>query len=130
MGQQAFAWAFPILMILFFYFFLIRPQRKKEKAIDAMRKGVKAGDKVITIGGIRGRVVKEREETLILEIGEKTRIEVMRWSISSVVESSPKKKSIGASKELEEPEKASETEAEAKSVSAEAEAAGDGENEN
>ncbi len=92
--QQMISWIFPILLILFFYFFLIRPQRKKEKAIDAMRKSVKAGDKVITIGGIRGRVVKEREETLILEIGEKTRIEVMRWSVSSVVESAPKKKTV------------------------------------
>lgn len=42
MQQQAVAWLFPILMILFFYFFLIRPQRKKEKAIEAMRKGVRA----------------------------------------------------------------------------------------
>ena len=99
MQQQALAWVFPILLILFFYFFLIRPQRKKEKAIDAMRKGVRAGDKVITIGGIRGRVVKEREETLILEIGERTRIEVMRWSISSIVESTPKKKTVTAPKE-------------------------------
>ena len=99
MPQQAVAWFFPILLILFFYFFLIRPQRKKEKAIDAMRKSVKAGDKVITIGGIRGRIVKEKEETLILEIGERTRIEVMRWSISSIVESTPKKKTVTAPKE-------------------------------
>lgn len=120
MQQQAIAWFFPILMILFFYFFLIRPQRKKEKAIESMRKGVRAGDKVITIGGIRGRVVKEREETLILEIGERTRIEVMRWSISSVVESSPKKKSIAASKEMEkEVDAAAEPEEENASVNTE-----------
>lgn len=113
MQQQVMAWFFPILLILFFYFFLIRPQRKKEKAIDAMRKSVKAGDKVITIGGIRGRVVKEREETLILEIGERTRIEVMRWSISSVVESAPKKKTVLTPPEEKESENAAEEKTEA-----------------
>ena len=123
MQQQVMAWFFPILLILFFYFFLIRPQRKKEKAIDAMRKSVKAGDKVITIGGIRGRVVKEREETLILEIGERTRIEVMRWSISSVVESAPKKKTVLTPPEEKESENAAEekTEAEKPEVPAQAE---------
>ena len=87
-----FMWAFPILLLVVFYFLLIRPQRQQEKKITAMRKAVQAGDKVITIGGIRGRVVKDKEETLILEIGNQTRIEVMRWSISSVVEPAPDKK--------------------------------------
>ena len=90
-----------------------------------MRKSVKAGDKVITIGGIRGRVVKEREETLILEIGERTRIEVMRWSISSVVESAPKKKTVLTPPEEKESENAAEEKTEAEKPEAPAQAEGD-----
>ena len=78
-----------IILIIFFvgvYFLLIRPQKKKEKAITAMRDGVQVGDKIITIGGICGQVVKTYPDSLIIMVGaDKTKFEVMRWSISNVL---------------------------------------------
>ena len=84
-----------IILIIFFvgvYFLLIRPQKKKEKAITAMRDGVQVGDKIITIGGICGQVVKTNPESLIIMVGaDKTKFEVMRWSISNVISKSEAK---------------------------------------
>ena len=64
------------------YLLLIRPQRKREKEINSMRNSVDVGDRVITIGGILAKVVKTTEDTLTLQIADKTKIEVMRWGIS------------------------------------------------
>lgn len=54
-----------------FYFLLIRPQSKKKKKEEAMRKGVRIGDEVTTIGGICGRVLSIKEETETLVIGNR-----------------------------------------------------------
>jgi len=71
------------------YFLLIRPQKKREKQVTAMRNAVKAGDDVVTIGGIRGKIVKTRDEILTIQVGsDKTKFEVMRWAISKVENSS------------------------------------------
>ena len=51
-----------------------------------MRSSIQVGDEIITIGGICGKVVKTKEETLVIQVGaDKTKFEVMRWSISKVV---------------------------------------------
>lgn len=93
-----------IILIIFFvgvYFLLIRPQKKKEKAITAMRDGVQVGDKIITIGGICGQVVKTNPDSLIIMVGaDKTKFEVMRWSISNVLT----KSEVRASKSQEKKE--------------------------
>lgn len=78
-----------VLLLLVMYFLLIRPQKKKEKEINAMRSGIKVGDEIITIGGICAKVVKTKEESLIIQVGaDKVKFEVMRWSVSKVVEKS------------------------------------------
>ncbi len=96
-----------IILIIFFvgvYFLLIRPQKKKEKAITAMRDGVQVGDKIITIGGICGQVVKTNPESLIIMVGaDKTKFEVMRWSISNVISKSEAK--VSKTEEKKEPKK-------------------------
>ena len=75
-----------ILLLLIMYFLLIRPQKKREKQITAMRNAIQVGDEIITIGGICGKVVKTKEETLVIQVGaDKTKFEVMRWAISKVV---------------------------------------------
>lgn len=80
-----------ILLLIVMYFLLIRPQKKREKEINEMRRGINVGDEVITIGGICGKVVKTKNDTLILQVGaDKVKFEVMRWSISKVVESAKK----------------------------------------
>lgn len=75
-----------LLLIVIMYFLLIRPQKKREKAVTAMRNAVKVGDEVITIGGICGKIVKTKDETLTIQVGaDKTKFEIMRWAVSKVV---------------------------------------------
>jgi preprotein translocase YajC subunit len=76
----------PILLIfVVLYFLMIRPQRKKEKQVNAMRNAIKAGDKIITIGGIKGSVVRVKDDTLTIQVGaDKMKMDIMRWAISRV----------------------------------------------
>jgi len=79
-----------ILLIFIMYFLLIRPQKKREKATTQMRNALQVGDEVITIGGVCGKIVKVKDETLIIQVGaEKVKFEIMRWAISKVVNSDP-----------------------------------------
>lgn len=96
-----------VLLILIMYFLLIRPQKKKEKAVNEMRSNIKAGDEIITIGGICGKVVKVKDETIVIQVGaEKLKFEMMKWSVSKVVNSDESKVSSKKSKPVEEPEEA------------------------
>ena|SRR5665648_16646 len=77
-----------ILLIFIMYFLLIRPQKKREKATKQMRNTLQVGDEVITIGGLCGKIVKVKDETLIIQVGaEKIKFEIMRWAISKVANS-------------------------------------------
>ena len=92
-----------LLLIVIMYFLLIRPQRKREKSVNEMRKGLQVGDEIITIGGICGKIVKTKDETIIIQVGaDKVKFEMMRWSVSKVVESGHK----AAPKLSQEPEAA------------------------
>lgn len=85
-----------VLFILIMYFLLIRPQKKKEKEINNMRNSIQVGDEIVTIGGICGKVVKTKDETIVIQVGaDKVKFEMKRWSISSV----EKKSSSRADKE-------------------------------
>lgn len=65
------------LMLIIFYFFMIRPQAKKQKEMRKFREGLKPGDKVITSGGIHGKILELTETTaLINSEGSKFRIEL------------------------------------------------------
>lgn len=74
-----------VLMIAIFYFFLIRPQSKKQKEMDKMLAALKKGDKVVTIGGIHGVVSSTKEKTIILKVDDNTKLEFTRSAIASVV---------------------------------------------
>ena len=77
-----------ILLIFIMYFLLIRPQKKREKETAQMRNSLQVGDEIITIGGLCGKIVKLKDESLIIQVGaDKIKFEVMRWSISKVVSS-------------------------------------------
>ena len=94
-----------ILLLLIMYFLLIRPQKKREKQINAMRSAIQVGDEIITIGGICGKVVKTKEETLVIQVGaDKTKFEVMRWAMSKVV--NEKEEAAKETKTEEAPKKA------------------------
>ena len=58
-----------VLIIVLLYFMMIRPQRKKEKETKAMINAMKVGDKVVTIGGICGKVAKIKDESVFIETG-------------------------------------------------------------
>ena len=80
-------WAFGplVIMLILMYFLILRPQRKRDKEINAMRASVRVGNDIVTIGGIVGKVVKVKENSLIIVVGsEKTRMEIMRWAVNSV----------------------------------------------
>ena len=95
-----------ILLLLIMYFLLIRPQKKREKEVNAMRSSVQVGDEIITIGGICGKVVKTKEETLVIQVGaDKVKFEVMRWSISKVVNAKDAPKAKNEPAEEEAPKK-------------------------
>jgi preprotein translocase subunit YajC len=74
-----------VLMFVIFYFLLIRPQQKKAKAHKAMLGNIKKGDKILTNGGIFGRVTGLDDQTLTLEIAPQVRIKVSRGHIAGVV---------------------------------------------
>ncbi len=79
-----------ILMIAVFYFLLIRPQRKRDKEKRAMLDALKVGDKVVTIGGICGKVSKIKDNYVFIETGnigtedQKSVIKMERSSINTV----------------------------------------------
>lgn len=85
-GGAAIAQFLPLILIfVVFYFLLIRPQQKKAKEHREMLKNLQKGDKVITAGGIIGKIVGITEDTLTLEVGENMKIKVSRGYISSKV---------------------------------------------
>ena len=73
-----------VLVIVIMYFMLIRPQKKKEKETAKMRNNLQVGDEIVTAGGIVGRVVSLREDTLLIETGSNnTKIRIKRWALQS-----------------------------------------------
>lgn len=73
-----------VAIIAIFYFFMIRPENKKKKAIAEMRSALAVGDKVMTIGGINGKICSINGDLITIETGEdRVRIEFDRAAISS-----------------------------------------------
>jgi len=70
-----------ILIFVVFYFLLIRPQQKKQKALQQQISSMQKGDKVVTNGGIHGTIYKLGDSVITLEIAEKIRIQVDRQQI-------------------------------------------------
>ena len=73
-----------ILIMVMFYFILIRPQRKQQKAQEEMRKNVRVGDKVVSIGGIHGMVSGMTDKTISVKIADGLSIKFDRSAIASV----------------------------------------------
>lgn len=71
------------LMALFFYFFLIRPEKKRNKEMQNMLNNIQVADEVITNGGIIGRVLSVKEDTILMETGsDRTKIRVLKSCIA------------------------------------------------
>jgi len=70
------------LIIAVFYFFFIRPQQKKTKEIQKFRKSLAKGDRVVTLGGIHGKVLEIGEKTVIIEVEGQNRLKVNKDAIN------------------------------------------------
>jgi preprotein translocase subunit YajC len=77
-----------ILMFVIFYFLLIRPQQKKTKEHREMITNLKKGDRIVTSGGIHGRITGIDETTLTVEIADKVRVKVARSNVGAKISSS------------------------------------------
>lgn len=76
-----------LLMVVIFYFLLIRPQRKKDKQVKEMLAALKPGDRVTTIGGIYGTIVNIKDDLITLSVGQaKNEMVFARWAIRGVEE--------------------------------------------
>lgn len=95
-----------VFLFVIMYFLMIRPQKKKDKQVQEMRRSLSVGDEIVTIGGIVGKIVKTKEDTFVIQVGaDKTKFEMMRWAVSSVTKPSTVRESVEEMKE-EAPKKA------------------------
>lgn len=93
------------LVIAIFYFLIIRPQNKKQKKTKQMLAALKKGDRVQSIGGIRGVVQNVNDETVVVKVDDNTKMEFVKSAIGEVVEVSPEpKKAEKEEAETEAPE--------------------------
>jgi preprotein translocase subunit YajC len=75
-----------ILIIVIFYFLIIRPQSKKQKETQKMLSALKKGDKIVTIGGIHGVIATVREGSVVVKVDDNTKVEFSRSAIATIVE--------------------------------------------
>jgi len=73
---------FLLLIIVIFYMFFIRPQMKRSKEQKKFRENLKKGDKVITIGGLHGKIVEVQETTFTIEVAENTRLRIEKTAVA------------------------------------------------
>jgi preprotein translocase subunit YajC len=78
-------------IILVFYFFMIRPQQKKQKQVQNYRNELKRGDKIVTIGGIHGKITDVQEATFIIEVEDGTKLRIEKAAVA-VEPNAPAKK--------------------------------------
>ncbi len=75
------------LLAIVFYFFIYRPQKKQEKETAEMRSSIELGDVIVTTGGIVGMVVKVKDDMILIETsGNRTKLQLQKWAVHSVLE--------------------------------------------
>ncbi len=83
------------IMLVAMYFLMIRPQRKKQKEEKQMRENLQVGDEVVTIGGIYGRVISLKEDSMVIESkSDHSKLTIARWALQqnlTVHDDTPKK---------------------------------------
>lgn len=72
-----------ILIVIVFYFFMIRPQMKKQKEQKKFRDSLAKGDKVVTIGGIHGKVTEIKDNTVIVQVANDVQLKIEKSAIST-----------------------------------------------
>ena len=80
-----------ILIFVAFWFFLIRPQKKKDQKVAEMRRNVSVGDEIVTIGGVVGKVLSVKDDAIVIYCGsDKTKMEFKKWAVSEVTKKNEK----------------------------------------
>jgi preprotein translocase subunit YajC len=74
-----------VLIVVVFYFFFIRPQSKKNKELKKFRESLQKGDKIITAGGVHGKILEVGETTVIIETEGQGRLKIEKMSIASTI---------------------------------------------
>lgn len=79
-----------IAIVVVFYFFMIRPQQKRQKEVEQKRNALKAGDRVVTSGGIYGTIKHVNERDFVIEIADNVRVSIDKNSVFATEDSSKK----------------------------------------
>lgn len=75
------------LLAVVFYFFILKPQKKQQREAQQMRDSIGRGDTIVTAGGIVGIVITVKDDMILLESsGDKTKIQVQKWAVSSILD--------------------------------------------
>ena len=75
-----------LIMVVVFYFFLIRPQQKRQKQVSQMQLNLAKGDQIVTIGGLHGTVDAIDEDVVVIKVNENNRLRFDRSAIRSVIQ--------------------------------------------
>ena len=102
------------LIILIFYFLIIRPQKKQEKETKNMLSAMKKGDKIVSIGGIRGTIVSVKESTVVVKVDDNTRMEFSKSAIAQILDKKAETASPKNEKVVKDEEKVEKVEAPAR----------------
>lgn len=99
-----------VVLIAVFYFMLIRPENKRKKKAQEMRDSLKKGDTITTIGGIVGKIVMVKPDTIVIETSDdRVRMELTKWAVSTTgVQASAEGQTSKEDKKKEDEVKASE----------------------
>ena len=75
-----------VVMMVVFYLLFIRPENKRKKQVENLRNNLKKGDRIVTIGGMIGKIVQVNDSTVVFETSEdRVRIELSKWGVQSVL---------------------------------------------
>lgn len=89
-------------MLVLMYFLIIRPQKKRQKEEQQLRDSLQVGDEIVTIGGVCGKIVSIKEDSILIETGaDKNKIRMMKWAIQTNLSAPPPTKAPKKSKKEE-----------------------------
>ncbi|MDD2432974.1 MAG: preprotein translocase subunit YajC [Clostridia bacterium] len=80
-----------IILLVFMYFMLVRPQQKHRKIREEMLANLKVGDKIVTVGGFYGKIIKLYDDTMTLEIADNLCVKMQREAVNFVIEEEEEK---------------------------------------
>jgi len=84
--QQLITFVYIVALFALLYFFMIRPQQQRQKKHQQMIRNMKVNDKIVTIGGLFGEVVKMKEDTVVIRVADNVRLEFLKTAVSQIRE--------------------------------------------